>query len=72
MLDQLRKAGARIARAFGAGGSGGGAHAQRLVHLCRGDRGMAERLIAFELARAPAIDRREASRRAVERYLRDQ
>ena len=37
---------------------------RKLLHLCLGDRALAERLIAAELARAPGIDRARAVDRA--------
>ena len=37
---------------------------RKLLHLCLGDRALAERLIAAELARAPGIDRARAIDRA--------
>jgi hypothetical protein len=37
---------------------------RQLLHLCLGDRALAERLIAAELARAPGIDRARAIDRA--------
>lgn len=44
----------------------------QLRGICSGDAQQVERLIAFEIARAPApISRAEAARRAVDRYRRD-
>ena len=37
---------------------------RKLLHLCLGDRALAERLIAAEQARAPGIDRERAIDRA--------
>jgi hypothetical protein len=44
---------------------------EELIGLCLGDRKQAERLIALEMKNAPAIDRREAARRAVRFLQRD-
>jgi hypothetical protein len=51
----------------GEGAGGGGAEMRRLVHLARGDRERAERLIAFELKREPSLSRAEAITKATER-----
>jgi hypothetical protein len=37
---------------------------RKLLHLCLGDRALAERLIAAEISRAPGIDRARAIDRA--------
>jgi len=42
-----------------------------LLHLCLGDRALAERLIAAELARAPGIDRARAVDRVRGQLSRD-
>lgn len=42
-----------------------------LLRACRGDDGQAERLVAYELERAPGITRREACERAIQRLYRD-
>ena len=43
---------------------------RKLLHLCLGDRALAERLIAAESARAPGIDRARAVDRAYAQLCR--
>ena len=50
---------------------GPGAEERRLLHRCRGDRELTERLIAHELARRPGLSRAAASGSALERWNRD-
>jgi hypothetical protein len=40
---------------------------RRLLVLVRGDEGMADRLIDYELKRAPELSRDQAARRAIDR-----
>jgi hypothetical protein len=49
-------------------GGGSTAAEERLVHRCRGDRELAERLINRELARRPGLSRARASETAVDRW----
>ena len=44
---------------------------QDLLAMCRGDQGMAERLIEFERRKAPTADRNELIQSAMERWIRD-
>ncbi|MBN1578416.1 MAG: hypothetical protein JW913_17780 [Chitinispirillaceae bacterium] len=44
---------------------------QALLKVCFGDSERAERLIRYEISRAPGISRKEAADRAVWRYQRD-
>ena len=43
----------------------------RLLHRCKGDRELTERLIAAELARRPGMSRAAASMSAVQRWERE-
>lgn len=43
----------------------------KLVLACLGDRAQAERLIEYEVSRAPGISREEAKLRAIDRLERD-
>jgi hypothetical protein len=53
-------------------GASGAARAEsRLMKICQGDQGQAERLLQAELNRAPGISRSEAAARAVQRFERD-
>ena len=63
-----------LRRWFGGGGGGGGGGAgrdgaewRRLLRLARGDAERAERLVAAELRRNPALSRKEAIRTAADR-----
>jgi hypothetical protein len=44
---------------------------RQLRRICFGDSDQVERLINFEMTRAPGISRAEAASRAVDRYRRD-
>jgi hypothetical protein len=44
---------------------------KKLRRICLGNERQAERLIEWEMTRAPGLSRAEAARRAVERYQRD-
>ena len=44
---------------------------RELRRICLGNEEQAERLIEFELTRAPGLSRSEAAHRAVDRYRRD-
>ena len=44
---------------------------RQLRRICFGDNDQMERLINFEMTRAPGISRAEAASRAVRRYQRD-
>lgn len=46
-------------------------HEQRLLHKCRGDHDLAERLITAELARRPGLTRAAASERACDRWANE-
>jgi hypothetical protein len=53
-------------------GDGATRNAERqLRRICFGNDAQVERLIAFEMTRAPGISRAEAASRAVDRYRRD-
>lgn len=43
----------------------------RLVRLLRGDESAAERLIAYEVKRAPRLSREEATRQALDRLVHE-
>jgi hypothetical protein len=57
-----------LKRLFGTSGSRRlSASHRRLVNRLRGDEAAAERLIRFEIQRAPELTRDEATRRAIDR-----
>jgi len=60
-----------LSRWFGRGGSKASEDEAALLHRCRGDHELANRLIGYELARRPSASRASASKAALERWQRE-